>query len=664
MGPFALTPLMEDMFPKLVRHVLPEPIVRPPSEIQQLILTPDEMRFFCRHVPNLRQLFLDRNAPCPTLLHSMGSQATACPCGCRDGPFSEATLQSRGIYGIVVPTGEEVSVDGQVLPELRHPHPLEVAALSGIPLPLDLPGPLRLWLCGIGQQASPVHSLWVGSQVQFYLDRAFLGTTKVSASKNLTAFRNKMLVWCRQLKPAPASSIALPDSGPVDFDLPLAVPVVCSSPWTGFCHQGDALSCTLVDESGISLLVRLSDSSAVLFQILAASVSLGLSGAVHAVDCSTGLPLSIHDLVCSRCIWIETHDVDMADPHAEHAATHLDVAPEEPEVSPTVPFAVETPVAPVPMDVSMVSGVVAPAGPPDPWSDVLRAQQVPCDAFSFDPLLPLGALQLLSLKPPVVPSCRAWLALTSQEMKSSDRLKVLKNQGLTWADDEFNWHVSRLLGETRRNTWEFIDPVVVRSFLDHPGRILEDWFVALPAKPTVLLGAVPVAGHWTPFVWTWNSSHLFVHSWDVADSPGLKLDHLHEAIRRLVGSIAVVVNFVIRDFAQNDACGNCAFRFLDHWIRGKPLPTEAAEACWVDGLARRLFQAELAARTTTPRPWIWAAGLEPRAHNRLEDLLRQHGVPPDQVSQRIQLACQAMGFPAVQKAVTGAGPLESFEATC
>ena len=135
LGNCPLRPLLVDLYPKIVKHVLPEPIARPISEIQSLILSVDKMKTFVKHVPNLHILCLDRGSTYPTLLHSMGSQACGCPCGCRSTP------------------------------EVRHPHPLEVAALAGIPLPFDLPGDMCLLLAAVGQQAAPIHTVWIGSLI-------------------------------------------------------------------------------------------------------------------------------------------------------------------------------------------------------------------------------------------------------------------------------------------------------------------------------------------------------------------------------------------------------------------------------------------------------------------------------------------------------------------
>ena len=648
LGICPLRSLLEDMFPKLVKHVLPEPIARSPSEMQPLVLSADEMKTFVKFAPNLHALCLDRGSPCPTLLHSMGSQATGCPCGCRVAGFSESTLHSRGIYGFVIPTGAEVEIDGNHYPELRHPHPLEVAALSGIPLPFDLPSDMRLLLAAIGQQASPIHTVWVGSLIQAFLDRAYLGTTKVSPSGILTSFRNKMLLWSKHLFPPPEVELPVPEPAVQE-----PCPSVGVTPWRGLRHQGVALSCTVVDMSGVPFVLALQSGQESARELLAAT-GLVLGDSFRVFDCSSGTLLSDSDLVCGLCLWIESV-ASLLPP-----ALPVSVPPTV-DVSPTEPFTVAVPdslvIGP------LVHAEAEPVVPKDPWTDVLVAQQPPRQtSLGYDPLLPLGAVQLLALLPPKLRNLRDFVALHSNDMHTRDRLQVLKHQGLVWADDEFNWHISKMLYDTRRTTWEFIDPVVLRTFLDNPGsRILEDWLLGLPSMPNVLLGAAPVGGHWTPFVWTWTPSLLYVHTWDVASAPGLQLPHLHEAIRRLVGAANFTVNLAFRSFASDDSCGVCAARFLDHWIRGKPLPTELGEAQYLDGIARRLFSRYLADSVKIPRPWIWAAGLEPRAQARIEDLFKQHGVAPDQIASWVHLACQAMGVNAIQQAVTGSNPWRALK---
>ena len=59
---------------------------------------------------------------------------------------------------------------------------------------------------------------------------------------------------------------------------------------------------------------------------------------------------------------------------------------------------------------------------------------------------------------------------------------------------------------------------------------------------------------------------------------------------------------------------------------------------------------------TVSRPWIWAAGLEPKAYDRLQSLLEEHGVEAAQTKNRASLLIQAAGLPAVQGALTSGQP--------
>ena len=646
LGQVPLKALPLDSFP---RHVLPEPIPRPLSELQELILDAAEMRVFIRHTQNLRSLFLDRNKVGPTALHSWGSQATACPCGCREAGFSDLTLSSKGIYGFVIPTHREVELDGVMWPELRHPHPLEVAALTAVPMPTEFQGPLRLWVAGLGQQASPIHTVWIGAQVAQFIDRVHLGTSKVQPGSQLELFRQQMMLWCKQLFPVePPSSVA-------DFDLPVVASPLVYPPWYGLSHQGGVSVVSLFDPSGVMSCVAVPPACKVQ-DLLTAEGALRQTSNLLLRDCLSGDVLTSDMIVNGLAIWIEEHNV--LPPEGSHATTsHAE--PVASEVSPTIPFEiVQVPVTP------MVAGTLLDehTSVPDPWNDVHMAMPDQLPSVGREPLLALKGQQFLTLHSPRLHTLHDWIALGNQEITSKDRLRVLKKQDQLWADDEIYWHVQASLCRTHRSTWEFVDPVLLRAFLDSPtSLLLAQWYRGLPSPPQILLGIVAVSSHWAPFVWALSGRTLHVHSWDVRDSPAQDLDSLHWAICALVGAETFVVTCQERTFAFTSGCGVCSVRFLEHWIAGCPLPTEDEDVKYLTRIGREKFAADIVKRHHVSRPWIWGSGLEPRALARLEDLLRQHGVPNDLVGARVHLACQAMGLAAVQKAVTGSAPWRALK---
>ena len=118
-------------------------------------LVPSEFALQCFQDPDFgsdqRQLVL--TGLCPTLLHSYGCAFSACPCGCRTGPFTLNRLRTGGLRGILVLS--------QALDQLRYLHPKEMALLLAIPAQLRLCDDPFLSLCLLGQVASPLQALWV-----------------------------------------------------------------------------------------------------------------------------------------------------------------------------------------------------------------------------------------------------------------------------------------------------------------------------------------------------------------------------------------------------------------------------------------------------------------------------------------------------------------------
>jgi hypothetical protein len=97
-------------------------------------------------------------------------------------------------------------------------------------------------------------------------------------------------------------------------------------------------------------------------------------------------------------------------------------------------------------------------------------------------------------------------------------------------------------------------------------------------------------------------------------------------------------------------------------LRGKMLPTSSQEAMQLHAIGRSLFVAYLDSVTQVPRPWIFGAGLDPKASDRLHGLLSEHGVDSTQVKNRASLLLQAIGLATAQKALTSGQPWRALKA--
>ena len=149
---------------------------------------------------------------------------------------------------------------------------------------------------------------------------------------------------------------------------------------------------------------------------------------------------------------------------------------------------------------------------------------------------------------------------------------------------------------------------------------------------------------------------MIASSWDVPGSPPHEVTMLHTALALAVGARTHTVHVVHRKFAVDSHCGLCALRFLDHMIRGKMLPTDMDEVRYLQSVGRSLFVAFLDTQTHVPRPWMWGAGLDAKAADRLHALLLEHGVEEGQVKHRAHLLVQAVGPAVAQKALTSGQP--------
>ena len=140
-----------------VRSLMPFIRQWPLQDLQQLALTKEELAAFTDGGISLRKYQVKIDEKLPTALHSWGGQAVECACGCRSGPLSAELLKNRGVYAQILP----FLADGEQ--HWRHLHPIEVSLLTGVPTSLDWSTHQRLNLCALGQQASPLQSVWIAA---------------------------------------------------------------------------------------------------------------------------------------------------------------------------------------------------------------------------------------------------------------------------------------------------------------------------------------------------------------------------------------------------------------------------------------------------------------------------------------------------------------------
>lgn len=167
LGPIDWEPLPSFQPQPVVSHLIDALLYCEGEELEQLELDLYELRKFDSY--GLARNLIPKNAVLPTSLHSCGNQLGGCPCGCRKHGFTLDRLDKGGLHGHLVQLEGKFTSTRDKLPCHRHVHPKELALLNGLS-PHKPWGPnLRLSLCAIGQLASPIQALWIGSFVVCHL---------------------------------------------------------------------------------------------------------------------------------------------------------------------------------------------------------------------------------------------------------------------------------------------------------------------------------------------------------------------------------------------------------------------------------------------------------------------------------------------------------------
>ena len=662
LGKIDLRPLPVQPFPACIKHVLPRPLQLSEDDVRQLQLQGNELQRFLKFRPDLQSMMLSLQGKCPTLLHSIGSQVTECMCGCRCQGFADATLASKGLFGILMPVARpDFKIDSHEL-QVRHPHPNELALLSAIEPKQDWKCPHRLALAGIGQQANPVHALWIGAQIIAHLEFVITGVRTASPRRVLDSYISMMLDWCRgaPLVPLHDEALAEDDSIPVpsapslevvapeDVDMP-ETPCIPDGPMNDFAalptsHVGDATSCTLISvHNGAQVQIAVSHLATVGDLIVAEANIQGSTNLIEVIDPLSQEVLEASRLVQGRCLWVRSFPVP-SEPLPTEASGPCQ--PIEQVVSPTLHFEVDV---------------------ADQKSD--EAQRVEVDNHLAaavgcvpDPLLSLNEQQLTELAPPVVSCTRNLDALLTQTITNEVRSDLLTNQGDLWADDEIRWHLWQITDRSTKPDVVVLDPLVATHAARSPSvGLLGSWFKQIAFTPKVIVSAVCIDAHWSPMIWTWTPECLMAHSWDL---PGLipNTKCLNDALSKVVGARTFTARVLHRMDGTSTGCGVCAVRYVDHFLTGRMLPTSRDDIDYLHGVAKDLFRKHAQHATHLIRPWCWGNGLDSQAQARLCDILKQHGVPLELLDQRAHLITQAIGVPPLQKCLTGSAPWRSLKA--
>ena len=585
-----------------IRDIMPYVKQWPEDVMQELMLDEEEIRQFTLDGSHMRRYLVQMAGKLPTCLHSWGRQSKACPCLCRSSGFSDHLILQRGIFGQVLP----VPVT-QGSPRYRHFHPAELSLLNALPpLPglLHAPGDLRLGLCAVGQLASPLQALWIGSNVACQLQHV-MGMPTIDPTNAMQGFKGVLLNKAKELF----------------LDVAPSVPV------------GSMVQVVFPDDTRFALHVP---ATATLRDLRSAELALNQHDCpVSWTDEASGRLLNDDD--CIRGLSIRACFTRVA--------------------SGLCPMSSRSDV-PEPLPEPAVAG-----GPdcPASGSSVPDVEMVPWSAKP-DPLVGLLHLQgplLASLVPPLIPDCHQIQIMRKEHAGVDNRLMILSNQGSAMADDEILLHVGACIKLAGKADVCLLDPVLAVSWLrvGSPSQV-RAWLDFSPDCLRVV-SVVPLHDHWIPVVWTRGQRHVSVSIWEHDRTEIDGLNALHGLFCQAWQLEGVSVTCTRRTFAQSH-CGAAAFAYLSHVLLGKPLPSDQAAVERLHKDLQESFAVAIMDLTVVPRPWCWGLGV-PDVFGLVANLLQLHGVPLAQSNQRAKLIVQSLGKSEVTAAVTGGSPWKSLK---
>eukprot|EP00438_Fugacium_kawagutii_P027087 Skav228138 [mRNA] locus=scaffold3237:99238:103435:+ [translate_table: standard] len=502
---------------------------------------------------------------------------------------------------------EEYGSAAQGRTRYRHLNAREVALLNGMQPEQNWSPDERLNLCAVGQLASPLQSVWVSGLLLEHLGKVLGDELVVDPIHQLGSYKKELWRQAHQMY----------SMGPA-LETPVAQKHVDKVRWNA--------------EAQIAIHVQ-SDSK--VSDVVSAELALvdDATGLMMIIDEGTGEELALDMQVDGKTLWIQT-----AIPGALNTV-HPDPAPVEEDVEMVAAEATQC-----------LAAHFAVEDEPSPPAE---------DSQPTASLHNLGINQLLGLLPPVVSDTQLCAVMRLQQMKSVDRLQVLRNQGTTWGDDEVWWHMQQIAHTCGDMSLIMVDPLIMSSWLSSPGSITLGDMLASDTTHLRMFSAVNVGGHWTPCLWTLHGSTLHVSTWE-SDGVDVSFLHpLHTAIAKVVHATSFQVSCLRRSYCSLQ-CGAAVIAFLAFHVNDAPLPCQAADLDLCHIRYREAFRAMLNQTRDTSRPWCWGAG--PDITNMLMAILQLHGVPGEVSQSRAQVILQSLGRESVHKAITGGSPWKSLKA--
>ena len=597
-----------------IRDIMPYIRQWPAEDLRELLLTEGEAHQFTLDGSTLRKYVMQPDGKLPTCLHSWGSQASECPCGCRLSGFSDTLVRQRGIYAQLIQVTRD---DGT--PWYRHVHPCELALMNAMPPPhawlqADRPS-LRLSLCAIGQLASPLQSLWIGANVMQRI-HSLLDFPAVCPKAMMSEFKSRLFACSKDLYPG-LSTTPMPVSN-----------------WVQLIH---------LDGTSVHIQVSPETTFAELCQAELALTQQHLDGSW--CDATTRIQLEANDPIAGRCIRVLP---DEASQVAAGAFTH----------DPSLEAQLSVDVAEALADV--------PSGPVAVWvrKSASPDELIPSAAGpipdAMHGLKHLTCTQLVAMLPPLVSDVAYCQVLRQSTVLGSARLGILANEETAMANDELTLHIRACLKLSGREDIQLLDPLLALGWL-RAGDVdkVRLWLSQFPTL-TSIVSAVLLHDHWIPVMWTVGLAEVQVTIWEHADTDIDSLCPLHGLISSAWNRPMFSVACTRRVFGRH-GCGAAVVAFLASKLLSKDLPKNEQELMDLHTDLKCSFAAALHDVESVPKPWCWGFGV-PDVVDLATAILQTHGVPAAQAPLRAKLVVQTLGKQEVQKALNGIAPWKSLKA--
>ena len=538
-----------------------------------------------------------------------------------------------------------VTIDGEDVPRYRHPHPREVALLTGLHPDIHIGDDMRLALCGVGQLASPLQSAWIYGAIRTTLQQTFCNREPFLAGEPLlNAMIQELVDAAAKLgNPVPSHE---PDSEDEFRDIARSIELQpspkrrrTSTVWV--CGVGSSKPTPVTVPEG-TVAAHISSAET---KVLGAGTTMW-SLQDHA------------EILAGQHVYVTLTQPPPVETLAV-AALHVPASEGESES----PSDARPAVSPYRVALGSASAV-EPAAPTS--ASHLRDPATATETFAIQSEVPVdvqvqpttwnfagGQLtreQAHLCSTPVPKSASAARAneLRGVVIRVESRVRMHNEAGPLWADDEMLFHLQRIASVAGQSLHCLVvDPIATTNAAQFEVPALQTWWHE--AKPTcgaIIITAAQIQEHWVPIVLRFTSAGVIVHT-RVTD-PAMLLP-----IRRLYQQVPVTCQaqmpfqFETRAAPADYHCGARAYQFLCEQVfehRTDESPAQAS--CRL----KLTFLTTMLSHDDTSKPYIWGGGPTVPVED-LAAILVKHGVSPENSHPRALAAIAAIGHAGIARAI-------------